>query len=313
MKVLITGANGFVGKHLVSELNKRGDEVVGLGRETKAAAEIKAVLDDYWTCDLMDKASVNKLRLEDVDGIISLAGLARVSDSFTNPQKYKTINVGVLTNLLEAVASQLLQPRIIAVSTGTLYDPAQVLPLTEGSKIAKDISPYAQSKLLMEQAAEDYRAKGLQIIVVRPFNHIGPGQETGFLVPDLLEKLRRAKSSGVIKAGNLATKRDYTDVRDVVRAYGDLIHSKTLSHNLYNICSGKSVAGQEILDLLVLSLSKRLSNLTSINVRVEMDPSLIRPNEILDIYGSYQRLHAETGWQPQIPLKKTLEDIVTSF
>ena len=301
--MLVTGVNGFVGKHLARELKEQGDEIIGVGREDRPSSELKGLLADYYICDLMDQAAVAKLPLEGVNVVISLAGLARVGDSFAEPEKYKAVNVGVLTNLLAVLADRELKPRVIAISTGTVYDPNQPLPLNEESKLVKNGSPYTLSKIAMEQAAQEFRNKGQDIIIVRPFNHIGPGQEEGFLVPDLFAKLKAAKDSGnVIKVGNLATKRDYTDVRDVVKAYASLAHARGLIHAVYNVCSGKSVAGKEILGLLL--------QLTSLEVKVETDTSLLRPNDILDIYGSYQRLQAEIDWQPQIPLRKTLEDFV---
>ncbi len=305
MQVLITGVNGFVGKHLARELKKSGDEVIGIGREAQPPAEIEGLLANYWACDLMDAAAIAKLPLEGIDGVISLAGLARVGDSFTDPEKYTAVNVGVLTNLLQTLAGKKLKPRVLAISTSTLYDPTQPLPITEDSKLAKDISPYAKSKLLMEQAAEDFKSSGLKIVIIRPFNHIGPGQEPGFLVPDLFAKLETAKATGQpIKVGNLSTKRDYTDVRDVVRAYAGLVVADSLDYDLYNIGSGKSVSGEKILNLLL----EKTGGIGKI--KVEVDKSLIRPNDIPDLYGSYQRLYKETGWQPQIPLEKTLEDFI---
>lgn len=304
-EVLVTGVNGFVGKHLARELKNRGDEVIGVGREANPAPEIEGSLSRYFACDLMDKEALTKLPLEGISRVISLAGLARVGDSFSDPEKYKTVNVGVLTNLLQILADKNLKPRVIAVSTSMVYDPHAPLPSTEDSILNQGGSPYAMSKILMEAAAEGLRAKGQDIIIVRPFNHIGPGQEEGFLVPDLYIKLVKAKITGdPIKVGNLSTKRDYTDVRDVVRAYGDLAHADVLKYGVYNICSGKSVAGQAILDQLLA--------LTGGSIKVEPDPTLMRPNDSPDLYGSYQRLHTETGWQPQIPLQKTLEDFVNS-
>jgi GDP-4-dehydro-6-deoxy-D-mannose reductase len=218
--------------------------------------------------------------------------------------KYKAVNVGVLTNLCQALADKKLRPRIIAVSTAYVYDPRQALPITEQSKLIDDGSPYAESKLAMEEAIEDFRTKDLDIIIARPFNHIGPGQEPGFLVPDLFAKLKTAKK--IIKVGNLANRRDYTDVRDVVRAYADLAKAESLDFNLYNIASGKSVPGQQIFKLLLDNMG--LTN----KVQAVVDQKLFRPNDFADLYGSHQRLHAETGWQPQIPLQKTLEDFVAS-
>lgn len=302
MTTLVTGVNGFVGKHLARALKKRGDKVIGIGREISPAPEIKVLLNDYWSCDLMDKNAVAGLPLESINALISLAGLARVGDSFAEPEKYKAVNVGVLANLCQVLVNKNLKPRVIAVSTSMVYDSHAPLPSTEDSKLMQDGSPYAMSKILMEKAAYGFRTKGLDIVVARPFNHIGPGQEQGFLVPDLYTKIK--SSNGIIKVGNLATKRDYTDVRDVVRAYTDLVHAKILKNDVYNICSGKSVSGQEILDLL--------SSLMGIAVKVETDPELLRPNEINELYGSYQRLHQETGWQPQITLAKTLADFIAT-
>ncbi|MBI2588983.1 NAD-dependent epimerase/dehydratase family protein [Candidatus Saccharibacteria bacterium] len=306
--VLITGVNGFVGKHLARELKKRGVKVIGVGREVSLAPELQNTLSDYWVCDLTHKAAVTKLPLKSIEGLISLAGLARVGDSFADPEKYEAVNVGVLANLCQDLLGKKLNPRIIAVSTAAVYEPNQPLPLTENSKLTKDGSPYAMSKLLMERSASQFRARGLELIIVRPFNHIGPGQEEGFLVPDLFAKLRAAKFSGeTIKVGNLSTKRDYTDVRDVARAYADLALAGSLDYDLYNIGSGKSVAGQQMLNLLLEKTGK------SGQIKIETDSSLLRPNDIADIFGSYQRLNQQTGWKPLIPLEKTIEDFVNSF
>ncbi|MDO8592005.1 MAG: NAD-dependent epimerase/dehydratase family protein [bacterium] len=305
MNVLVTGVNGFVGKHLARELKKRGDGIAGIGREANPAPEIKELIDSYWACDLMDINAVAKLPLEKIEAVINLAGLARVGDSFAEPEKYKAVNVGVLANLCQALVDKNLNPRTIAVSTSMVYDPHAPLPSTEDSELTQNGSPYATSKILMEEAASDFRTKGQDIVVVRPFNHIGPGQEEGFLVPDLYAKLRTAKTTGqAIKVGNLSTKRDYTDVRDVVKAYGDLAHAEGLKYDVYNVCSGKSVTGQEIFD--------RLLKLMGVIVKVESDPNLMRPSDNPDLFGSYQRLNQETGWKPVIPLQKTLSDFVAS-
>jgi GDP-4-dehydro-6-deoxy-D-mannose reductase len=125
------------------------------------------------------------------------------------------------------------------------------------------------------------------------------------LVPDLYKKIQEAKTSGgVIKVGNLKTKRDYTDVRDVVKAYADMAIAKNLEDDLYNVCTGKSVAGEEILNLLLKKAD------VSGGVKVEQDPALIRPNDPEDIYGSNARLQKAVNWQPQIKLEQTIEDFV---
>ena len=306
MNISVTGVNGFVGKHLARELKRRGYRVIGLGREPAPAVEIKASLDDYWVCDLLDTTALSKLKFNKIDKIINLAGLAKVGDSFSNEDQYLKVNVGVLANLCQLLVDRSFRPRIIAVSSSAVYDPNQPMPLTEESKTTGENSPYAKSKHLMEEVAERYRKLGLDIVTVRPFNHTGPGQEPGFLIPDLHKNIMTANSSGApLKTGNLATRREYTDVRDVVEAYVQLATKPRLKHNLYNICRGESVAGRTILELLIRHL-----NLP--DIKVTTDPALLRPNDIPDLFGSYDRLHTETGWQPKISIKKTIKDFIES-
>lgn len=306
-KVLVTGINGFVGKHLVQELAGHGIQVVGAGREQAVSPEIADYLTEYYVCELTDKAAVKKLPLSEIDTVISLAGLANVGASFDQPDLYNRVNVAVLSVMAEEIVSQKLPTRVIAVSTGAVYDANQSMPLTEKSKLIESGSPYALSKIAMEKAADDLRDRGLEIAVVRPFNHIGPGQEGGFLVPDLYAKIQTARESdGVIMVGDLSTKRDYTDVRDVVRAYADLALAPTLDQPIYNVCTGHSIDGKTILDTML----KAVGNTG--NISVKQDPALIRPNDPKDLYGSNQLLHDATTWQPTIPLEKTIQDFVDS-
>jgi GDP-4-dehydro-6-deoxy-D-mannose reductase len=305
-KILVTGVNGFVGKHLVRELSERGSEVVGLGREVNADERIADILSDYYSVDLTSPAAVNSSELAGVDAVISLAGLAKIGDSFKDPEAYMRINVDVLRILGEKLLKDRLSPRIIAVSTGAVYDSAQKMPLTETSRLIDDGSPYVKSKIKMEAAAADLSRRGLNSIIARPFNHSGPQQEPGFLLPDLYVKIRQAKITGEpLKVGNLDTKRDYTDVRDVVKAYAALALNPSLNFDLYNICSGRSITGRQILEWLQKAMGTSLP--------AEQDESLLRPNDPPEIYGSYQRLADDTGWKPQIPISQTVEDLVESM
>lgn len=305
--VLVTGVNGFVGKHLVRELAKQGHHAFGVGLEKQAHPEIAALLDNYYVADLTSPESVLGLPLQNFNAVISLAGLAKVGASFAEAEKYKKINVEVLSVLSEEILAKKQQIRVIAISTGAVYDPSQEMPFTEDSKLAHQASPYAISKMRMEEAAQKLRSRGLRCVVVRPFNHIGPGQEPGFLLPDLYQKIQASLKSGEpIKVGDLTTKRDYTDVRDVVRAYTGLATADSVEFELFNVCSGKSVAGQTILTALLDAMG------AGGKVRVEQDQSLIRPNDPKDLYGSNQRINQATGWQPQIPLDQTIRDFVTA-
>lgn len=303
----MTGVNGFVGKHLAAEFKAQNCRVIGLGFNEPAHPLIKADLAEYFDCDLNDAAAVAKLPLETVDGVINLAGLAQVGDSFKQPDLYMKVNVGVLDNLGQALLAKKLQVRLVAISTGAVYDSDQAMPLTETSNLVTAGSPYAQSKIAMEKSAAELKKAGLDCVVVRPFNHIGPGQAPGFLVPDLYAKIKQSQANGQpVKVGNLQTKRDYTDVRDVVRAYVSLVLAEKLNFDTYNVCSGQSVAGKTILETLLTAME-----LTD-EIKIQTEESLLRPNDPPDLYGDNSRLKQDTGWQPKIALKQTIKDIVAA-
>ncbi len=304
---MVTGANGFVGRHLLHELNLRGHRIIAVGHGGQLNPELQSLVESYHECDLSSADQVSKLPLQNLNAVINLAGLANVGASFADAEKYKSLNVAMLTVLGQRLVDIKSTARVVAISTGAAYRSDQSMPLTEDSAtIDQSGSPYAFSKLMMEQAASNLRQKGLNVVVARPFNHAGPGQAPGFLIPDLYAKIMAAKQTGTIKVGNLATKRDYTDVRDVARAYADIAAAETLDHTVYNICSGQSHDGQEILEIFLNKL-----NLAD-KIRTEADAKLIRPNDPPNLYGSHDRLTEETGWEPTIPLDKTIEDFIFS-
>lgn len=299
-KIVVTGVNGFVGKHLVRELSSHDIDVIGVDRADKAEPEILKLLSGYIDCDL----SVSWPEINDVDGVIHLAGLAAVGPSFDDPQTYLNINSAILTNLAEYYLAQAKKPRIVVVSSGAIYDPNQAMPLTETSGIGFT-SPYALSKVLNENQCAYYRNRGLDCVVARPFNHIGPGQKPGFLLPDLYQQLSSIKDGSQMPVGDLTTRRDYTDVRDVVRAYRLLATSEKLEHNIYNICSGNSRSGNEVLSNLQATMHKE-------TIVVRLDKSKLRPNDPKDVVGNNQRLQKDTGWRPEIRLEQTIADFVKS-
>lgn len=299
-KIVITGVNGFVGKHLTRELKSAGHTVIGLDRSDAPHEEIASIIDDYRTADL----AASWPELPDVDAILHLAGLAAVGPSFENPQGYITINSAIVTNMCEYYLKQAKKPRIVTISSGAIYDPTAPLPITESSPIAYT-SPYTVSKVLLENQAAYYSSRGIECIVMRPFNHVGPGQLPGFLVPDLAEKIRsRASASDPIEVGNLDTKRDYTDVRDVVKAYR-LVATKEgrLDHPIYNVCSGVSHSGHEVLAAIVSAMQIETPETV-------VDEKLLRPNDIMDIRGDNSRLLNEFGWQLTYTFEQTISDFV---
>ena len=299
--VVVTGINGFVGQHLARELYEQGFTVIGAGREPIVAPGIKSIVHKYFNCNLLNEVDVAKLPLKKSIAVINLAGLAQVGSSYGQEKLYMDVNVKVQTTLARyLLKTGTFSTRIIAVSTGAVYDSAQPMPLSEDSKVITEGSPYALSKLAMEDEMKKYVNNGLNIVVVRPFNHIGPGQLGGFLVPDLANQI---KESAIISVGNLNTERDYTDVRDVVRAYVLLATIPKLSHQLYNVCSGKSVSGKKILSLLKQDLNKD-------NLEVVVDSKKIRPKDPLVVRGDNQRIRTDTGWKPTFEIGSTINDYV---
>ncbi len=308
--IFVTGVNGFVGKHLVRELKQRGLLVGGLGnQEPLAHEEIASDLDFYKQCDITKPDEVARLTLKNVSAVINLAGLANVGASFANPDLYMDVNVKVLSVLGDELFKQNPIARMIAVSTGALYDPRQTMPLVEKSLLAEKSSPYAESKRAMEKVAQNFTEEGKDCIVVRPFNHIGPGQGLGFLIPDMVEKIRNIdQENPAITAGNLKTIRDYTDVRDIVKAYADLATAPKLNHQLYNVCSGTGRSGEDILRSICADLNVDFENL-----RIDIDQSLIRPTDPEKIIGNSSLLQTETGWTPKVTLAKTIRDIIKNL
>lgn len=303
-KILVTGANGFAGKHVVRELLSNNSSVVGIcGSEMPPPEDISDPF--YLTLDLNDQRQTNKIDFTDITGVIHLAGLTSVGASFDSPLDYMQTNLGIQINLFEAAIAQKASPRFIIVSSGTLYDPKATLPLNEQSPAVPN-SPYAVSKLGQEQLAQYYITRGFECIIVRPFNHIGPGQSSGFIVPDLAQQIvdvTRGEKEEIL-VGNLEAERDYTDVRDIVRAYRLLIE-KGRSGEIYNICSGIAVSGHEILDAL--------AKVADCKPTIKQDPSKMRPSDTPVLYGSHDKLTADTGWQPEIQLETTLSDVIADW
>lgn len=298
--IIITGINGFVGKHLTCELVNNGHQVIGIGVDHDIHPEIANLVSEYVLVDLVKSWP----DLPNVDAIIHLAGLAAVGPSFDRPQDYLTINSSIVTNMCEYYLKQDKKPRIVMVSSGAIYDPTAPMPINEDSAITFS-SPYSVSKVLFENQAAYYLSRGIECVVMRPFNHIGPGQAPGFLVPDLAEKiLGRESASNPIHVGNLTTKRDYTDVRDVATAYRLVATSETKPiHLVYNVCSGVSHSGEEVLNVMskAMGIDKP---------EVIVDPAFIRPNDIMDIKGDNSRLSKEFGWNTSYEFTQTISDFV---
>lgn len=301
-KALVTGINGFAGTHLRTHLTNSGYEVFGTIKPTSEPAT-----DDHlFACDIQDFEGLkNIVGKVEPDHIYHLAALTSPAESFKNPANTVTTNIGGQLNILEAVKQlQLVNTKVLVVSSAEVYGKANEsdLPIDEATPL-RPLSPYAVSKIAQDFLGYQYsHAQNVQAIIVRPFNNIGPNQGPFFVVPSFarqIAEIEQGKKEPVIKVGNLESKRDFTDVRDVVRAY-ELLMQKGVAGDVYNIGSGKSHKIQEILDIFL--------SLTDIKIIVEKDPALMRPGDIPELLCDFSKLHEVTGWRPEIPLETTLKD-----
>lgn len=291
MRVLVTGASGFVGSHQVRVLRDRGDDVIAWG--------LGALVPGVTVVDMTDRAQVQSHDLRSVDTVIHLAGLAQVAGSFDRPAAYVCANASMQVNLMEALLKQRSTARVLVISTGAVYAGGSQL-VTEESPI-RAANPYVISKLTQEHLAAYYLERGLDVIIARPFNHTGPGQPRGYLVPDLASQLAALELSGggQLHVGNLATSRDFTDVRDVAAAYVELLASGRRGHT-YNVCSGATRSARELIEELL--------GLVGASIEVIEDPSLRRPTDTARVRASNAKLYADTGFKPSIPISVTLAD-----
>jgi len=297
MKVIVTGINGFVGQHLTRELTDHGHAVVGMGLGP-VDDQVAPLVSDYFSVDLR-----RYWPAVDCDAIVHLAALSAVGPSFKDPQLYIESNSAPMTHLGEALLAVPKRVRAVVVSTGAVYGGAETRPLDESAPTVPS-SPYIVSKLVTEAQCSYYRRRGLDIIVMRPFNHLGPGQAAGFLLPDLVSGVMNWMQTGeAVPVGNLHTRRDYTDVRDVARAYRLALEAPRISQPVLNVCSGKSVSGLEILQMIAKALAVEPPD-------VEVDESKLRPGDPEDIRGDNASILPSRGWRPSIPVSQSVRDMI---
>ncbi len=302
MKALITGVNGFVGEYLTAFLKSKDIEVYGTDIvEKHTNADVNFV-----KADLLDEKSTYDL-VEDVqpDYIFHLAGQSNVGISWTQPALTFRVNVAGTVNMMDAVRKASPQAKMLIIGSADQYgtvDP-QMCPLREDMPINPQ-SPYALSKAMQEQAAQFYiKHFGLHIVLVRAFNHIGPGQKPGFVIPDFASRIARIEHGLLdrLEVGNLSAARDFSDVRDIVRGYY-LLMVKGHCGDIYNIGSGQCRMISDILNIL-LSFSK-------VDVEVFEDPSKMRPSDAPLIYGDCSKIRREVGFEPEYRLEDTLSEVL---
>jgi GDP-4-dehydro-6-deoxy-D-mannose reductase len=298
MRALVTGATGFAGRHLCRHLIKCGHEVTGTALSKQERAPHPLVV-----CDVTDRQAVAAVVAEmRPEAIVHLAAIAFVPEAQENPEQAIRVNVGGTADLFQAAAEHAPEAVILAISSAHVYGavaPDEV-PVTEDHALAP-ASAYAQTKAAVETLA-DIWAGQLRIVVLRPFNHVGPGQSPRFAVSGFAQQIARieaGQTEPVLRVGNLEAKRDFTDVRDVAEAYRLAIEAAE-PQTPYNICSGKAVAIQEALD--------RLLALSEADIRVEQDPARLRPSDVPVLQGSAEKFIAATGWQQRHSLEQSLAD-----
>lgn len=304
MRALVTGIAGFVGRHLVGEFAQAGYEVHGV--DIAAPSDPIPWIAGFHEGDVLDRAAVADL-VGDLrpDVIVHLAGAASVGRSFAEPLRTWNLNLDGTLSLLEAVRLVHPDARMLTVTSSEVYglvDPRD-LPVTESTPL-RPHSPYGASKAAADMAVQQYRAGyGLTVHRVRPFNHVGPGQDTRFLVPSVARQIAVGERDGhdatEVHVGNTATRRDFLDVRDVVRAYRLILESGDPDIP-YVVAGGRSLAVQDVLDLLAAESATR--------VHFVSDPARRREGEQHDLYGSAERLTADTGWTPQYRVTDTMRD-----
>jgi len=298
MKILVTGADGFVGKYVLDAL--RGQHTV-TATTLLAGGVDSAAADAVIQLDITDaEATKQAIMNAEPDWIIHLAGFSSVAESFKKPELTHRINVDGSRNVFQAARSLSTFPRILSIGSADEYGIVGPEPITEEHSLNAE-SPYGKSKRVVEELVNDEFAD--LVILTRSFPHTGPGQAKGFVVPDFayqIAAIEAGKQEPLMKVGNLDASRDLSDVRDVVRAYV-LLLEKGQPGQVYNVCSGQAVAMSEVLEELLA--------LSDTTITVEQDASKVRPVDLPILVGDNSKL-CELGWQPKIPLNQTLEDVL---
>lgn len=291
MRAIVTGAGGFVGHHLLDHLTAAGDDVIATDRAQGGP-------------DITDAAALDELFSgSGAEVVYHLAGQADVAASWNDPTgTFRANGEGTVAVLAAAAAAGV--ERVLVVSSAEVYGivaPEQ-MPITEQAPL-DPASPYAASKAAAEMAAIQWAKRGLGVVRARAFNHLGPGQSERFVAPALAGRLVRAASAGdrSISVGNLDARRDFTDVRDVVRAYR-LLALQGQAGAAYNVCSG--------VDHAIADIAAMLLERTDPSIELLPDPDLQRPSDLPVLRGDNAAIAAATGWTPEISLSATLDDVV---
>jgi GDP-4-dehydro-6-deoxy-D-mannose reductase len=310
MRVLITGVTGFVGPYLAGELAaETGAELFGLAKDTNDTGAAGALPSGtrILAGDVTDDESIRAV-LESArpDVVYHLAGASSGAAAWRRPAECLEVNALGTLRLLEGIRRLGLDATTVVASSGEIYGAAddEAHPLNEDSPL-RPLSPYAASKAAQDLVAAQYpRAYGMRVVRLRLFNHTGPRQPEQFVASSFarqIARIERGLQEPVIEVGNLDARRDFFDVRDVARAYR-LAARREVHGDVFNVCSGRAVSVRHILDLLI--------GLARCEVAIHPDPERMRPADIPLAIGDPRRFHEATGWVPEIPLERTLADLL---
>ena len=291
---LVTGGGGFSGRWLLDVLRARGQDPVAPDRDR---------------LELLDAAAVREaVRAARPLAVYHLAALASVPESWQDPGTTLLENVETTLNVLEAVREEAPSAVVVVAGSGEVYGAPSSLPVEESAPLRPQ-NPYAVSKAACDLLAGQYAdAHGLHVIRTRSFNQAGPGQSDLYVLGTLTRQVAEAEAAGAaaatIRLGNIDSRRDFIDVRDVARAYSDLVDARAPA-GTYNLCSGRAVSVRDLLELLTRA--------ARVEIRHEVDPARVRAHDVPEIRGSAERIRAATGWAPKIPLEKTVADALESW
>lgn len=314
-KILITGFSGFVSRHLLAYIQDNDNDVEVCGIDINPPAFDFAAFSNikvtYHTVNLLEISAVKEmLTAFQPEYIIHLASFSSVAYSWKQPIECFQNNTNIFLNIIAAVQELHLKCRVLSVGSSEEYGNVSEadLPLSEDSNLFP-CSPYAVARVAQEMLSHIYAdSYGVDIIMTRSFNHIGPWQDTRFVIPGVISRIleirNAGKSRGTIETGDLSIIRDFVDVRDVVKAYYHLLlYGK--SGEVYNICSGRGIQLSDIVN--------QIADMLGVEVDTVVNPDFVRLNDNHIIVGSYKKINADIGWEPMVPLETTLRDMIAYY
>ena len=312
MRSLITGAAGFVGRHLVRYLSEHDHSVAGLVLPEEASRGLGSLPEfmEIFEGDILEGESLRRIVADwKPSAIYHLAAFSNPEGSWAQARRTLETNILGTHNLLEAAVACGHKPRVLLVGSSQQYGyvAEEDQPIRE-EQLQKPLSPYGVSKASQEILGQRFHLSGLiPVLLTRSFNHTGPGQAASYVCSSFARQIAEIESGSrepKIKVGNLSARRDFSDVRDVVRAY-TLLMEKGQPGETYLICSGQAVAIETVLTTLI--------DLAGVDVNIEYDPARMRPSDTPILYAAFDKIQRDTGWAPSIPLRQSLQDVLDDW